>query len=110
MTCETTQNLAAVINACNDVRAAAEAALATVETEPTDSRAVIIKLYDGMRKKHLVNAIKYELAKRNNEKFHQRVPGVKVVLMIDCYRYAMRHARERERMLVEFIEKENGNE
>jgi uncharacterized membrane protein len=110
MTCETTQNLAAVINVCVAVRAAVAAASATAETEPADSRAVTIKLYDGMRRKHLINAVKYELAKRNNEKFHQRVPGVKVVLMIDCYRYAMRHARERERMLVEFIEKENGNE
>jgi hypothetical protein len=100
----TIKKTAAVINACNAVRAAAEAALAIAESEPLNERAAIIRLYNNMRKTAVKNAVKYELAKRNNERLARRVPGVRPVLMIDCFHQAIEHARRREEMLLDMLE------
>jgi hypothetical protein len=100
----TIKKTAAVINACNAVRAAAEAALAIAESEPLNERAAIIRLYNNMRKTAVKNAVKYELAKRNNERLARRVPGVRPVLMIDSFRQAIEHARRREEMLLDILE------
>jgi hypothetical protein len=105
MSCSgTTRKTVAVINACSAVRAAVAEALAIAESEPLNERAAIIRLYNNMRKTAVKNAVKYELAKRNNERLARRVPGVRPVLMIDSFRQAIEHARRREEMLLDILE------
>jgi hypothetical protein len=87
-----------------EVVSAGEDVMGVSSSCQSEVRAATIELYRGMRRTAVMDAIKYELAKRNNERLARRVPGVRPVLMIDSFRQAIEHARRREEMLLDILE------